>query len=125
MPKEECIEDILEAKDNEINQLIRKIVFQKNVFRKKRNYDIQKKHCRKIKELNLMKNKQDTDSGDKIDKGMNIEQLIEAGQKANIEVVNTKREMETLKKELEMQNLLSSQARKTFEIYKRPIEAKD
>ena len=56
---------------------------------------------------------------------MNIEQLIEARQKANIEVVKRKREIETLKKELEMQNLLSSQARETFEIYKRPIQAKD
>ena len=48
---------------------------------------------------------------------MNIEQLIESEQNANLEVVKTKRKMGTLKKELEMQTLLSLQARTTFKIY--------
>ena len=70
-----------------------------------------------MKKLNLIKknNKQYTDSGHKIDKGMNMEQLTESEQNVNLEVVKTKRKMEALKKELEMQTLLSSQARRTFE----------
>ena len=70
-----------------------------------------------MKKLNLIKknNKQYTDSGHKIDKGMNMQQLTESEQNVNLEVVKTKRKMEALQKELEMQTLLSSQTRKTFE----------
>lgn len=54
-----------------------------------------------------------------------MERLIESQQNVILEVVKTKREMETLKKKLEVQTLFSLPVKKTFGVYKLLIELKD
>lgn len=54
-----------------------------------------------------------------------MERLIESQQNVILEVVKTKREMETLKKKLEVQTLFSLPVKKTFGDYKLLIELKD
>ena len=54
-----------------------------------------------------------------------MERLIESQQNVILEVVKTKREMETLKKKLEVQTLFSLPVKTTFGVYKLLIELKD